>query len=110
MFGSRGIGRVVQLLTTVSSASTSSSGSDRALAGGALGDLGAAGREGARRDGHDQRHAQQLGVGELHAGRLVAVVVQHLDAGVGQALVEAVGRLAARPDRCAAPSATSWAA
>ena len=72
-------------------------------------DLGPAAGQGARRDGDDGGHAQQLGIGQLHAGRLVAVVVQHVDAGIGQALVEPFGRLATAGS-FPAPSATSWTA
>ena len=52
----------------------------RALAGRALGHLDAAGRQRARADGEDPGHAEQLGIGELDAGRLVAVVPQDLAA------------------------------
>ena len=64
-----------------------------ALAARPIGHLGAARRQRARRDGDDARHAEQLGVGQLHPRRLVAIVVEDLDAGIGQALVEALGRL-----------------
>ena len=50
----------------------------RPLARRPLGDLDAAGRQRARRDGQDPGHAEQLGIGELDARRLVAVVPQDL--------------------------------
>ena len=63
----------------------------------------------------DGRHAEQLGIGELHARRLVAVVVQDRYAGIGQAPVErlpppratAASRLAPIATRCARYGATS---
>ena len=87
---------------------TSQSGSRRQLAdqvvdrahatlpGRAIGDLDAAGRQRPRADGDDGRHAEQLGVGELHARRFVAVVVQDGHARIGQAPVERVGGVADR--------------
>ena len=47
-----------------------------------------------RPDGQAQRHAEQLGVRELLAGSGVAVVVDRLQAGLAQLLVEALGDLA----------------
>src|SRR5205814_5144087 len=47
-------------------------------------------------DRDSQRQADQIGVLELHAGTLVAIVEQHLDARLGELTVELLSRLAHR--------------
>src|SRR5262245_443006 len=49
------------------------------LAGGAVTALDHPTGEALRADGDAHRHAEQIGVGELHAGARVAVVVEHRD-------------------------------
>src|SRR5687767_11761115 len=66
----------------------------RALAGPALGDLDATGLQGSGAHRQDPRHAEQLGVGELHAGRFVTVVPEDVATGLGGELVEALRQLA----------------
>ena len=70
-------------------------GPDRPLAAGAVRDLDAAGRERPRADGEDPRHPEQLRVGELDAGRLLAVVVEDLEVRSGRRgeVVEPLRRL-----------------
>ena len=46
----------------------------------------------ARTEDHAQRDAHQVGVVELHAGPLVAVVEEHVHAGRGKIVVESLGR------------------
>src|SRR5450759_3144690 len=66
---------------------------DRALAGRPDGHLDAARGERARADRHDEGHPQELGVGELHARRLVAVVPPDLAPGGEGQVVEPPGHL-----------------
>ena len=64
-----------------SRATTSATGSVAALAGAAVLDLDLAGRHAARPDDHLPGQADQVGGGELAAGALVGVVVEHVLAG-----------------------------
>ena len=58
--------------------------------------LGVAAGQAALAEHHAVRDADQLHVGEQHAGALVAVVEQHVDAGGGELGVQLVGRRAHR--------------
>ena len=71
-----------------SRAATSASGSVCALAGRAVLDLDLAGGSAARPDDHLPGQADQVGGGELAAGALVGVVVEHVRAGGRQRRVE----------------------
>ena len=73
-----------------------SSGRLRALAPAPHLHLDLAGLQRAPPDGQPQRHAEQLGVGELRARAGVAVVVEHVEPGGAQLLVEPVGEPRAR--------------
>ena len=62
-----------------------------ARAGAAVFEFDGAGGEAARAEDQLLGQADQIHRGEFGAGRLVAVVVQHLDPGVAQLAVEVVG-------------------
>src|SRR3954470_15623911 len=75
-----------------------------ALPGGTFRDLDAARGERPRTDRQDPRHPEKLAVGELHAGRLVAVVPQDLATRLRSDVVESLRDLGHRrvlggPDR-----------
>src|SRR4051794_25149025 len=61
-----------------------------ALAGGALLSLDDTAREPFRADDELDRHADEVGVGELHAGTHVTVVVENVDAGIHEVAIYAL--------------------
>ena len=63
------------------------------LAAGAPFDLQLSVGQAASADHHAQRNADQVGILELDAGALIAIVQQHVDAGGRQFLVELVGNV-----------------